>query len=258
MLVGKRNVAAGIITAAIATVIASPLATAAEKTDEPAPPKIVIGDAMADLTRVSFASPPDIKGVRHKTDSKTDDKKKLNWSSGSMSWSKKSDSSSLSDELTSLDRFISSTRISEHAEKARSDIRDGINQFLDFVLPSDGTITSGFGQRWGTNHNGVDFAAPLGADIKSFADGKVIDAGPASGFGNWIRILHGDGSMTVYGHMSVLDVSVGDKVRAGDIIAKVGNEGFSTGPHLHFEYYPDGPNGSPIDPMGILKEKNLI
>ena len=71
-------------------------------------------------------------------------------------------------------------------------------------------------------------------------DGTVINAGPAQGFGNWVVIRHDDGEVSVYGHMRDYNVSVGQRVSAGEQIAKIGNEGQSTGPHLHFEIKPDG------------------
>lgn len=108
------------------------------------------------------------------------------------------------------------------------------------VRPSNGTITSGFGARWGTTHYGLDFAAPIGTPIYAAADGTVIEAGPASGFGLWVRIQHEDGTITVYGHMQDFSVKEGQKVRAGEQIARTGNRGYSTGPHLHFEVWQNG------------------
>ena len=119
-----------------------------------------------------------------------------------------------------------------------------------FTKPADGAYTSGFGARWGTSHNGVDIANALGTPIYAVAGGTVIDSGPAQGYGNWIRIRHEDGAITVYGHMQSLYVSVGDVVQPGQIIAGMGSEGFSTGSHLHFEIWPDGV--TPIDPAPWL------
>ncbi|QPK79780.1 peptidoglycan DD-metalloendopeptidase family protein [Corynebacterium lizhenjunii] len=117
------------------------------------------------------------------------------------------------------------------------------------VFPTSGTFTSGFGMRWGAMHNGIDVANPVGTPIYSIMDGTVISSGPAQGFGNWIRIKHDDGSVSVYGHMSAnsLLVSEGQRVTAGQQIASIGNEGHSTGPHLHFEIHPDG--STPADPQ---------
>ena len=81
--------------------------------------------------------------------------------------------------------------------------------------PTDGILTSGYGMRWGSLHAGVDLANAIGTPILAVMDGTVIDSGPASGYGNWIRIKHDDGSMSVYGHMETLDVKVGERVQAG-------------------------------------------
>ena len=113
--------------------------------------------------------------------------------------------------------------------------------------PAEGVFTSGYGPRWGTLHAGIDIAAPIGTPIYAIMSGTVIDSGPASGYGQWIRIQHDDGSMSIYGHMSSLGVSVGQYVTAGQYIAGMGSEGFSTGSHLHFEIHPTG-NGA-VDPV---------
>ena len=125
------------------------------------------------------------------------------------------------------------------------------------IFPTSGTLTSGFGMRWGTMHNGIDVANSIGTPIYSVMDGIVINSGPAQGFGNWIRIQHVDGSISVYGHTSAnsLRVSIGDQVSAGDRIADIGNEGHSTGPHLHFEIHPDG--GAAVDPVGWFNERGI-
>lgn len=123
--------------------------------------------------------------------------------------------------------------------------------------------TSGFGMRGGSMHYGVDLAGPLDTPIYAARDGEVVAAGPASGFGNWIIIRHEiDGARvdTVYGHMATQGVLVkrGDKVSAGDQIGLIGNEGFSTGPHLHFEIWNggrsgiSGGNGAAINPQPYL------
>ncbi|MGV9710848.1 M23 family metallopeptidase [Gordonia sp. NPDC003424] len=103
-------------------------------------------------------------------------------------------------------------------------------------------FTSTFAMRWGSFHGGVDFAAPLGTPIHAATDGVVIEAGPASGYGNWVQIRADDGTVTMYGHMASSGVLVqkGQRVTAGDVIALVGSEGFSTGPHCHFEVWKNG------------------
>ncbi len=123
------------------------------------------------------------------------------------------------------------------------------------VKPAEGAFTSGFGPRWGTFHKGVDIANSIGTPIVAVTDGEVIDAGPAGGFGNWVRLRHEDGTITVYGHMETIDVTVGDKVHAGQKIAGMGSRGFSTGSHLHFEVHPNG--GDAIDPAPWLAARGI-
>ncbi|MFC4852098.1 M23 family metallopeptidase [Actinophytocola glycyrrhizae] len=118
------------------------------------------------------------------------------------------------------------------------------------VLPAVGTLTSTYGARWGTIHYGIDIANSIGTPIRSAMAGEVIDSGPASGFGLWVRVQHADGLVTVYGHINESLVSVGQQVAAGEQIATLGNRGQSTGPHLHFEVHQDG---SKIDPLPWLR-----
>ena len=107
---------------------------------------------------------------------------------------------------------------------------------ITFIKPISATITSRFGARWGRNHKGLDFGAPVGTSVKAAAAGTVTYAGwNSGGYGYLVIISHGNGVQTYYGHCSSILVSVGDKVNAGDLIAKSGNTGRSTGPHLHFE-----------------------
>ncbi|WP_225725554.1 MULTISPECIES: M23 family metallopeptidase [unclassified Nocardia] len=124
-----------------------------------------------------------------------------------------------------------------------------------FVKFTSGTFTSGYGARWGVLHPGVDVAAPIGTPIVAVEDGTVIDAGPAEGFGMWVRVLGDDGTITVYGHVNTATVSVGQHVTAGDQIATVGNRGESTGPHCHFEVWLNGTNR--IDPLPWLATRGI-
>ncbi|WP_338087564.1 M23 family metallopeptidase [Nocardia huaxiensis] len=120
---------------------------------------------------------------------------------------------------------------------------------------ANGNFTSGFGMRWGVQHAGVDVAAPIGTPIYAVADGTVLEAGPASGFGMWVRLLHDDGTVTIYGHIDTATVSQGQRVMAGDQIATVGNRGFSTGPHCHFEVWLNGVDK--IDPIPWLASRGI-
>jgi murein DD-endopeptidase MepM/ murein hydrolase activator NlpD len=127
----------------------------------------------------------------------------------------------------------------------------------DFVVPTDGRLTTCFCTRWGTMHWGIDLAAPLGTPIYAAADGVVLRAGPASGYGNAVYIQDADGNVEIYGHMKYYNVAAGDVVSAGDQIAKVGSQGQSTGPHLHFEIHLGGMSGKPTDPQDWLAERGL-
>lgn len=123
------------------------------------------------------------------------------------------------------------------------------------VQPVAGFLTSSYGPRWGTHHNGIDVGANLGTPIFSAADGVVVDAGPASGFGLWVRVQHTDGHITVYGHVDAFVVHVGQPVLAGEQIATVGNRGQSTGPHLHLEVW--NPAGHQVDPLIWLRDSGV-
>jgi hypothetical protein len=126
------------------------------------------------------------------------------------------------------------------------------------VMPVDGArLTSGFGARWGTFHYGIDLAAPMHTPEYAAADGVVLRAGSASGFGLAVYVLHESGDVTVYGHMDEILVSPGDYVEAGDTIALLGNTGQSTGPHLHFEVHQGGEGGTKIDPIGWLRDRGV-
>ncbi|MFD6219821.1 M23 family metallopeptidase [Nocardia asteroides] len=124
-----------------------------------------------------------------------------------------------------------------------------------FAKFTSGNYTSGFGARWGVQHLGIDVAGPIGTPIYSVADGTVIEAGPASGFGMWVRVLHDDGTVTIYGHIDTATVSAGERVMAGDQIATMGNRGFSTGPHCHFEVWLNGTDK--IDPVPWLATRGI-
>ena len=122
--------------------------------------------------------------------------------------------------------------------------------YIASVPVSNGHITSRFGSRESIRnhtHKGIDIAASYGTDIKAVADGTIEYASYNSGgYGNLVIIDHGNGIKTYYGHCSKLCVSVGQKVNAGDVIAKVGSTGNSTGNHCHFEIRV---NSTQIDPQ---------
>jgi murein DD-endopeptidase MepM/ murein hydrolase activator NlpD len=94
-------------------------------------------------------------------------------------------------------------------------------------------------------HKGLDIAVAHGSDVRSAAAGKVIFAGVKGGYGNCVIISHGNGLDTLYGHLSAILVKTNDVVKVNDVIAKSGNTGRSTGPHLHYEVHK---NNTPVNP----------
>jgi murein DD-endopeptidase MepM/ murein hydrolase activator NlpD len=121
-------------------------------------------------------------------------------------------------------------------------------------MPVAGHLTSGFGERfhpilgYERFHAGVDLGAAAGTPIVAAADGKVVSAGWAGGYGRAVAIAHAGGIETKYGHMSRIAAYAGELVRRGEVIGYVGSTGLSTGPHLHFEVMK---NGRPVNPLTV-------
>lgn len=110
------------------------------------------------------------------------------------------------------------------------------------ACPTHGWVSSGWGPRAGKWHDGVDIEAPMGQPIRAVRGGvvtKSVTADP-DGYGQYINVREADGSTSQYGHMRVRLVHAGQHVKAGQVIAQVGAEGSSTGPHLHYRWYPPG------------------
>lgn len=149
-----------------------------------------------------------------------------------------------------------------------------LEQFSDEIkqiplgIPAEGRISSKFGIRknpfltagsnaggGGTSraslkfHSGLDIAVPTGTNVKATAEGTVIFAGQRGGYGNAVIIKHENGLATLYGHLSRILVKANQKVAVGDVIAKSGNTGNSTGPHIHYEVRK---NDQPIDPEDFI------
>ncbi len=118
-----------------------------------------------------------------------------------------------------------------------------------FSRPTRGRLTSGFGYRWGRRHEGIDIANSLGTSISAADAGRVSFAGYRGSYGNLVIINHENGYQTYYAHCSRILVKSGSRVYKGQEIAKVGNTGRSTGPHLHFEVRR---NGAPINPLQFV------
>lgn len=121
------------------------------------------------------------------------------------------------------------------------------------LRPVAGPTTSAFGLRVhpilliARFHRGVDYRAGWGEPIRAAADGVVVGAGWAGGYGRQVRLVHAGGLATSYAHMSQIAVTPGAMVRRGQVIGYVGSSGFSTGPHLHFEVHRDGRLLNPLD-----------
>jgi murein DD-endopeptidase MepM/ murein hydrolase activator NlpD len=117
-------------------------------------------------------------------------------------------------------------------------------------LPVNGIVTSKVGFRHDPidgglrHHSGVDIAVPTGTVVKAIAAGKVVESGWRGGYGNLVTVDHGGGMLSMYGHISRLDVKAGDQVQAGQALALSGSTGRSTGPHLHFELWNKGVNST--------------
>lgn len=120
-------------------------------------------------------------------------------------------------------------------------------------------VTSGFAMRmhpilnhWRA-HNGVDYSAPTGTPVQAVGEGIVEFAGRQAGYGNLVRLLHSDGKLTVYAHLSRIDVRQGARVEQGQHLGAVGSTGWATGPHLHFELRI---NGQFHDPLQLAADQN--
>ena len=126
---------------------------------------------------------------------------------------------------------------------------------------SKDTLTASFAQggaMWSAKHSGQDFAVPIGTPVKAVHGGTVVKAGPNGGgdgpaYGNAIVIKHANGKYSQYAHLSKINVSVGSTVKTGQNIAKSGNTGNSSGPHLHFEIRTTPNYGSALNPASFLR-----
>jgi murein DD-endopeptidase MepM/ murein hydrolase activator NlpD len=138
---------------------------------------------------------------------------------------------------------------------------DRLNRTLALVpyrKPVIGEVefTSGFGVRSDpflgrpAMHTGLDFRAATGDPVRATANGKVVSSGWAGGYGRMVEVDHGNGLSTRYGHLSEINVKVGDPIKIGQVIGEVGSTGRSTGPHLHYETRIDG---EAVDPQKFLR-----
>lgn len=160
---------------------------------------------------------------------------------------------------SNIRQMLDSTKKSVSELLGEVEGRSGKTAAFPDKWPTDGgSISSGYGGRTGPIeggyewHPGIDIAVEFGTPIYATAAGTVEQAGWNGGYGRYVRISHGDGYETAYGHMSGIAVAVGQQVTKGEIIGFVGSTGYSTGPHVHYEVLADGQT---IDPFYVLKGK---
>lgn len=130
-------------------------------------------------------------------------------------------------------------------------------------LAQDFSITSGFGVRADpmthqpSMHEGIDFVAPVGTPVLATADGKVLRSGFSGAYGEMVDVLHADGFVSRYAHLSRRHVNEGDKVERGQLLGLLGNTGRSTGPHLHYEVMYQGQAMHPAKAFAAWARLNL-
>lgn len=139
---------------------------------------------------------------------------------------------------------VTSSTLVQHGSRPTRQVTAGL------LWPVFGRLSSPFGPRWGRMHNGIDLAVPFGTPIKAAQSGTVITAGWMGGYGRTVIIRHDNGLVTLYAHASRLLVKRGERIQQGQIIARVGSSGNSTGPHLHFEVVV---NNRPQNPLRFLR-----
>ncbi len=178
----------------------------------------------------------------------------------SITASRGSDSRSFITDATQLKSILENLQEINNSDNSivneLSDTEAKLQTYIDSIptlWPASGRISSYFGTRSDPfnfsekNHEGIDIAASYGDSIKAAAKGKVTFADVNGNYGKCVIINHSNGITTLYGHASKLLVKEGQNVKKGDVIAKVGSTGRSTGPHLHFEVRVNGNQVNPID-----------
>lgn len=121
----------------------------------------------------------------------------------------------------------------------------------------DPRLSSGYGNRTHPiykatkHHSGLDLAAPEKSHVRSVLKGMIIFAGTLPGYGKVVSVKHNDQDVSLYGHLSSIDVKIGDQISAGTVIGRVGQTGHATGPHLHFEWRKDG---KPVNPLKVFPQ----
>ncbi|CAN5340231.1 hypothetical protein BH23GEM4_BH23GEM4_10110 [soil metagenome] len=131
-------------------------------------------------------------------------------------------------------------------------VTDSVAEWIPgaWPLPQRGYVTRGPGGAGARRHPGLDIAVATGTPVRAVGPGTVVEAGEDSVYGRYLRIDHGDGYTSLYGHASLVLVRRGDRVRRAQEVAVSGNTGLSTAPHLHLEIRR---GGEPLDPRSVLQ-----
>ncbi len=151
-----------------------------------------------------------------------------------------------------LKNIVSDMEISVHELDQFLLDKDSLLRSTPTFLPTNGWITDYYGQRINPvsgrkrMHEGLDVGATYGTPVYAPADGLITFAGRKAGFGNFVQIDHGYGIETIYAHNQKIDVKLGQKIKRGELLSRVGSTGNSTGPHLHYEVRV---NGVAVDPL---------
>jgi murein DD-endopeptidase MepM/ murein hydrolase activator NlpD len=161
-------------------------------------------------------------------------------------------------QLDQLDKKVKAQEQESRELKSYFEDQQALLASAPSIWPVRGWVTSDFSVRLDpftgerVTHEGMDIATGLGTPVRAPADGTVVFAGVEGGYGHVLVLDHGYGLKTRYGHLSRIDVKIGDKVHRGDLVAAVGNTGRSTGPHLHYEVRV---NGVPDNPRKFILEE---
>lgn len=140
------------------------------------------------------------------------------------------------------------------AALAQNGVRMPIRPGIVFPVLSP-KLSSGYGNRvhpvyhYKRHHSGIDLAVPEKTHVRAVLEGRVVFAGVYAGFGKLVTIEHSHGDISMYGHLSEIKVNVGQQIKQGEILGRVGSTGISTGPHLHFEWRHQGET---IDPLKVF------
>ena len=146
--------------------------------------------------------------------------------------------------------FASATPIAKTTLAAKAVEKDSLGNVISPPVKNNGPEkTSAEKKPVIQFHKGMDFAVAYGTDVRAAAKGKVIFAGAKGGYGNCVIVAHGNGLATLYGHLSTISVKANDVINVNQVIAKSGNSGRSTGPHLHYEVHK---NNTPVNPKLFL------